>query len=385
MVNTQSITITTTVTVTVTDKTRSRKTPDHAREKNCLASLVKVFTRLFCIGKLVTDSTRSKKTPDSGDLSCAKNRLASYEKWPAKDVSPEKLAAAGFVYTGNLDEAKCIFCGLMISQWAHFHDPVCEHLIWLPECPYIQGETSDKIPLWTAALNSLKEKPLAALLNIIIRLVTKKKDVDQIFPSPFNLAKQNIFERPATINDAVSTTEKRLKTFDGDPNISVEHARLMAEAGFYYTGHDIEKYKCYCCLFIPNICPVTDDPWITHIIYVPNCYHLLITQGALKVEQVSSLYRKTVHTEKKPYDFTVSKSEDSRTSQESLQSKNTSHLAHSIDSAPNRELCISCERRPREMVFKRCTHSVVCRMCIVELAACPICMDPITVVIRREG
>ncbi|KAJ2725272.1 hypothetical protein GGI07_001405 [Coemansia sp. Benny D115] len=71
-------------------------------------------------------------------------RLATFEsnEWPhngRKDwnVTPEKLAKAGFYYTPEWtgdDTATCLFCGYALGEWEAEDDPNAEHERRVPEC-----------------------------------------------------------------------------------------------------------------------------------------------------------------------------------------------------------------------------------------------------------
>ena len=48
------------------------------------------------------------------------SRLLTFDKWPASaKVEPRKIAKAGFYYTGQYAEAKCLWCGLVITTWEY--------------------------------------------------------------------------------------------------------------------------------------------------------------------------------------------------------------------------------------------------------------------------
>lgn len=73
------------------------------------------------------------------------HRLETFlDIWPLSHVvAPEKLAAAGFFYTGQADVVKCFACGgtLCDSRW--FHRPWLEHAYYYPSCDYVLAEKGD--------------------------------------------------------------------------------------------------------------------------------------------------------------------------------------------------------------------------------------------------
>ncbi|KAL5010123.1 hypothetical protein ScPMuIL_012428 [Solemya velum] len=64
-------------------------------------------------------------------------RLQSYRNWPdyAKQKPPQ-LAAAGFFYTGHIDNVKCFHCGVSLRNWEQADIPLDEHIRWFPECSF---------------------------------------------------------------------------------------------------------------------------------------------------------------------------------------------------------------------------------------------------------
>lgn len=64
-------------------------------------------------------------------------RLASYDKWPKARSQAEKLATAGFYYSGNNDETLCYYCGGGLKNWEPNNDPWVEHAKWFHYCLYL--------------------------------------------------------------------------------------------------------------------------------------------------------------------------------------------------------------------------------------------------------
>ena len=65
-------------------------------------------------------------------------RLNSFVGWPlTKAVHPEKLAHAGYVYTGVGDLVKCFQCGVQHRNWHPGDNPLDMHH---PCCPFLQPD-----------------------------------------------------------------------------------------------------------------------------------------------------------------------------------------------------------------------------------------------------
>jgi len=56
------------------------------------------------------------------------SRLLTFDKWPASaKVEPRKIAKAGFFYTGQYAEAKCLWCDYVITTWEYGDQVMTRH------------------------------------------------------------------------------------------------------------------------------------------------------------------------------------------------------------------------------------------------------------------
>jgi len=84
-----------------------------------------------------------------GDMKYEQARLTTFRSWPANaKVEAWKMAKAGMLYTGQLEEVTCTFCGCIISDWQYGDQVMSKHRQASPSCPFIQNE-SDNVPLLT--------------------------------------------------------------------------------------------------------------------------------------------------------------------------------------------------------------------------------------------
>ena len=68
-------------------------------------------------------------------------RILSFsDNWPHRvdNLSPERMAKAGFLYRGSDDRAICFYCGLCIYQWANTDIPEIEHAKYWSACTYLE-------------------------------------------------------------------------------------------------------------------------------------------------------------------------------------------------------------------------------------------------------
>ena len=67
--------------------------------------------------------------------------------WPkSTELSPEKLAEAGFFHTGEKDILCCFYCGVRVREWENKDCPFEEHFYWSPFCDYME---MIKVSKWT--------------------------------------------------------------------------------------------------------------------------------------------------------------------------------------------------------------------------------------------
>ncbi|XP_063612554.1 baculoviral IAP repeat-containing protein 7-B-like [Penaeus indicus] len=81
------------------------------------------------------------------DMRNEEYRLKSFEKWPLDWLSPSSLAADGFLYLGNQDYCRCVFCNQIIGKWETGDTPRGEHKKYNSQCPFILGKPVGNIPM----------------------------------------------------------------------------------------------------------------------------------------------------------------------------------------------------------------------------------------------
>lgn len=66
-------------------------------------------------------------------------RIKSFTSWPlSMFLSKEKLAEAGFYYTGESDQTVCHHCGGGLNDWQPYEDPWEQHAKWFSKCYYLK-------------------------------------------------------------------------------------------------------------------------------------------------------------------------------------------------------------------------------------------------------
>ncbi|XP_014217110.1 baculoviral IAP repeat-containing protein 3 isoform X2 [Copidosoma floridanum] len=79
------------------------------------------------------------KKPDFPDYQSYEARLASFADWPASMAqTKEKMAEAGFFYSGTEDQTTCYHCGGGLKKWEPQDDPWVQHAKWFSTCFYVR-------------------------------------------------------------------------------------------------------------------------------------------------------------------------------------------------------------------------------------------------------
>ena len=67
-------------------------------------------------------------------------RLQTFKNWPHEFISPTQLAENGFIFTGESDRVRCVFCQVQMKSWEEGDSLAEEHRNQSPECPLARLE-----------------------------------------------------------------------------------------------------------------------------------------------------------------------------------------------------------------------------------------------------
>ncbi|KAK9871331.1 hypothetical protein WA026_011598 [Henosepilachna vigintioctopunctata] len=92
------------------------------------------------------DSVNSflNRTPPAKLLATIEGRLKTYKNWPNKNIHPQKLAAAGFFYSGRADVVQCFRCGIKGHNWLVNDKPMEDHKKWNTNCPFLRENATEQ-------------------------------------------------------------------------------------------------------------------------------------------------------------------------------------------------------------------------------------------------
>ncbi|XP_059485370.1 death-associated inhibitor of apoptosis 2-like [Neocloeon triangulifer] len=101
--------------------------------RNAATKNIEVKINARALGVVITNS------PKHPEMNSSEKRIKSFELWPEqKKLMIEKLAEAGFFYTGSDDHCTCFCCGYGLRNWDLEHCPMTEHCKLFPKCVFLQ-------------------------------------------------------------------------------------------------------------------------------------------------------------------------------------------------------------------------------------------------------
>jgi hypothetical protein len=94
------------------------------------------------------------QNPDFDRFKTEMFRLGTFVGWPEEaPVSPLRLAADGWFFTGENDCVQCAFCRGKLRRWTRNDTPSSAHSRFFPFCPFIRGCDVGNVPLRKETVN----------------------------------------------------------------------------------------------------------------------------------------------------------------------------------------------------------------------------------------
>lgn len=222
-------------------------------------------------GQVRTRSTRARTREQSVlQYENESARLESFANWPIPFiVSPERLAKAGFYYAQQGDKVRCAFCSGLIGQWEQGDDPETEHRRHFPTCSFILARCA-----------AAEQNPVTP------GGITMRESVsDEADSTLKSLGVQNhrIARHPK-----YTSTDARIATYTTWPGDVAQTAEQLAEAGFYYAGSG-DQVRCFHCDGGLSKWDPSDDPWIEHARWFPECGFVVLVKGQKFIDEAMEL------------------------------------------------------------------------------------------------
>lgn len=263
-------------------------------------------------------------------------RLRSFETFPHKDKMETKLMAlTGLFYLGCGTSTDCYFCDLNIPSW----EPDCNRIIYQhyrfsPSCPLLNRQPTNNI--------AIDQEELDYELDCFEETYNLKKNGQKI------KYQYNWFKRP----------KHRFDSFDQctDEVLIFLKAKLV-EAGLFFINYYEDVVYCFCCGIGLKNWLKSDDPWVQHAMYSPNCTFLKSSKGADFIESCCRIMRT------------------------STLGDNQNDTAVPVEYGETK-LCKICYQVPCNMALVPCGHVVACDRCAVKFDNCPVCRQQIRSIVR---
>ncbi|XP_046835439.1 baculoviral IAP repeat-containing protein 7-like isoform X2 [Vespa crabro] len=194
-------------------------------------------------------------------MNVEENRLRTFVDWPTHAaVSADRIAKAGFYYSGIGLEVQCFLCGTKISEWNYGDQAVTRHRQAAPDCPFVLNPSNTcNIPLLPASAND--------------------RDLSSSSSSVEQAQSENVTEYQCYLSTAVrsndpqrqyKTLRQRLESFANWPVSNIVSPDKLAKAGFYYL-QQADLVECVFCRGIILQWELGDDPEREHRTHFPNC------------------------------------------------------------------------------------------------------------------
>lgn len=221
-------------------------------------------------------------------------RLESFRQnnWTSTLMKPEKLAAAGFYYTGDSDKVKCFDCQVEICQWQSDDIPMVDHQRWSGRCRFVRSIPCGNVPI------GVDPNTIPASIPKGVDVCGPYGTVYMPYSGPdneeFNVESATMWKssnvedtnalRPPKHPDYASY-DARLHTFDTWPKAMSQTKEELASAGFFYNGNG-DQTLCYHCGGGLRDWEPEDDPWEQHAKWFDYCSYLLMIKGKEFVEKI---------------------------------------------------------------------------------------------------
>ncbi|KAK5865094.1 hypothetical protein PBY51_016285 [Eleginops maclovinus] len=199
------------------------------------------------------------ETDHMADFSLRNIRLDSFRgSGLAQQVSAERLARAGFYFTGQADRVRCFSCQATVENWCRGDTPVERHKEVSPSCRFLSciHRPNFNPGFDTSLTNGSAYNEEAE--DMEFRLRTGEVVDQSIFPMLPHMRSE----------------EARLRTLSDWPSDAPVTPQDLAQAGLYYLG-EADRVQCFCCGGMLGGWEEGDTAWEEHSKHYSNCFFIL--------------------------------------------------------------------------------------------------------------
>lgn len=196
---------------------------------------------------------------DNADWSAMNTRLSSFQAFPhSEQVPAERLARAGFYFTGESDRVCCFSCKHTIDNWRQGDSPVERHQSVSPACMFLKCVHHRGL-----ADENTSQSPSP--------VYNEEAEAIQFCLRTGGVVDESAPQYPKIPH--MKSEDARLRTFSSWPSGSPVQPHDLAQAGMFYVTMD--SVQCFCCAGMLTGWEEGDDPWQEHSRIYPNCFFIL--------------------------------------------------------------------------------------------------------------
>uniref|UniRef100_A0AAY5KTE9 E3 ubiquitin-protein ligase XIAP n=1 Tax=Esox lucius TaxID=8010 RepID=A0AAY5KTE9_ESOLU len=241
------------------------------------------------------------------DWSSMDTRLNSFRGSPlAQQVSAERLARAGFYFTGQADRVCCFSCHKTVENWCGEDTPVERHaevrnrrrifekgciclwvfyFIFLRVSRCFRNTVCEPSPNDHAVAVMFQVSPACKFLSCTHRsrvnylqcapLINEPPYDEEAEDMAFRLRTGEVVDETTyPIAPHMASEDSRFNTFGSWPTASPVQPRELAQAGLFYLGES-DRVKCFCCGGMLGGWEIGDTAWSEHSKHFPSCFFIL--------------------------------------------------------------------------------------------------------------
>lgn len=228
----------------------------------------------------------SVETDDGGDFSLFNCRLESFRNSGLpQQVSAERLARAGFYFTGDADRVCCFSCNKTVENWHAGDAPVERHKEVLTVTMIKKKCFLDCCMKRLTVPMCSQVSPSCRFLSCIHRkslnpagnpaLVNGSAHNEEAEHVEFLLRTGQVVDESTYPKvPHMRSEEARLRSFSSWPPTAPVGPRALAQAGLYYQGES-DRVQCFCCAGMLGYWEAGDTAWGEHNRHYPNCFFVL--------------------------------------------------------------------------------------------------------------
>nr|XP_046180667.1 E3 ubiquitin-protein ligase XIAP-like isoform X2 [Oncorhynchus gorbuscha] len=193
------------------------------------------------------------------DWSMMDMRLDSFRGSPlAQQVSAERLARAGFYFTGQADKVRCFSCHKTVENWCGGDTPAERHAEVSPNCKFLSCTHRSRVNSLQGAMLTNEPHYNEDAEDMEFRLRTGEVVDESTYPMVPHMVSE----------------DSRFNTLGPWPSTSPVRPRELAQAGLFYLGES-DRVQCFCCGGMLGGWEPGDTAWGEHSKHFPYCFFIL--------------------------------------------------------------------------------------------------------------